>query len=57
MCHPYLESATTLSDYDEEITRISCFCWSAEMDFQCLVRPRSVSVDLKYDVLFLTVFV
>ena len=36
---------------DEEIASTSCFCWSAEIDFQHLARPRNVSVDLKYDVL------
>ena len=48
-------SATALSDYyyDEESARISRFCQSAEMDFQHLVGPRNVSVDLKYDVLCL----
>ena len=33
---------------DEENARI-WLCQSAEMDFQCLVRPRNVTVDLKYD--------
>ena len=33
------------------------FCRAAEMDFQCLAGPRNVSVDLKYDVLCLWVFV
>ena len=52
------ECATALSDYyyedvDEEITRISRFCRSAEMDFQHLAGPRNVGVDLKYDVLCL----
>ena len=37
---------------DEEIARI-WLCQSAEMDFQCLARPRNDSVDLKYDVLCL----
>ena len=52
VCHPYIESATALSDYynDEEIARISGFCWASEMDFQCLAGPTNVSVDLKYDV-------
>ena len=54
MCHPNIESATVLSDVDdEEITRISFFCWAAEMDFHHLARLRNVSVDLKYDVLCL----
>ena len=55
MCYPYIESATTLSDYidDEEIARISGFCRAAEMDFQHLAGPINVSVDLKYDVLCL----
>ena len=38
---------------DEEIARISLNRLSAEMDFQCLAGPRTVSVDLKYDVLCL----
>ena len=38
---------------DEEIERISYFCQSAEKDFYCLVGPRNVSVDFKYDVLCL----
>ena len=37
---------------DEEITSF-WLCQSAEMDFQCLARPRNVSVDLKYYVLCL----
>ena len=56
MLQPYVESATALSDYyvdDEEISRISCFCRAAEMDFHHLARPRNVSVDLKYDVMCL----
>ena len=55
MLQPYIESATTLSDYidDEEIARISEFCRSAETDFHRLARPRYVSVDLKYDILCL----
>ena len=52
MCHPYLESATALSDIDdEEVARFSGFCLAAEMDFHCLARPTNVSVDLKYDIL------
>ena len=38
---------------DEEIARISRYCWSAEMDFQCLAGPKNVSVGLNYDVLCL----
>ena len=55
MCQPYKESTTALSDDidDEEIARISGFCWAAEMDFQRLDEPRNVSVYLKYDVLCL----
>ena len=57
LCQPYIESATTLSDYYyyyyEKIARISGFCPEAEMDFQHLVGPRNVSVELKYDVLSL----
>ena len=52
MLHPYIENATALSDYNEEIATISHFCQSAEMDFQHLTGPRKVSVDLKYDVVF-----
>ena len=33
------------------------FCRAAQMDFQRLAGPRNVSVDLKYDVLCLWVFV
>ena len=54
MCHPYIESATELSDYCvEEIARISCFCRAVESHFQRLAGPINVSVDLKYDVLCL----
>ena len=55
MCQPYIESATTLSDYYyyEKIARISSFCQAAEMDYQRLAGPKNVSVDLKYDVLCL----
>ena len=50
----YIESVTALSDIeDEEIAKTSGFCQSAEMDLHHLARPRSVSVDLKYDVLSL----
>ena len=51
MLQPYIESTTTLSDYntdDEEIAIIFCFCRSAKMDIQRLGGPRNVSVDLKY---------
>ena len=52
MCHPNIECATALSEYNMmKKTRISGFCRSAEMDFHCLAGPRNVSVDLKYDVL------
>ena len=49
-----LESATALADYyyyidDEEIARISGFCWAAERHFQSLAGPKNVSIDLKYD--------
>ena len=54
----YIESATLLFHYiDEEIATISVSCWSAEMDLHCLAGPRNVSLDLKYDVLCLKVFV
>ena len=33
--------------YYEKISRISSFCWAAEMDFQRLARPKNVSVTLK----------
>ena len=38
MLQTYIESATTLSDDidDEEIARISSFCWAAEIDIQRL---------------------
>ena len=42
---------------DEAIARISGFCRSAEMNFHHLAEPRNVSVDLKYNVLCLRVFV
>ena len=42
---------------DEDFARISCFCRTVEFDFQHLAGPRNVSVDLKYDVLCLGVFV
>ena len=43
MCQTYIESATTLSDVnDEEIVRISGFCRASEKDFYRLVRPRNV---------------
>ena len=38
---------------DEEFARISGFCRATEIDFQSLAGPRSVGVDLKYDVLCL----
>ena len=38
---------------DEEIARISSLCRAAERHFQSLAGPRSVSVDLKYDILCL----
>ena len=41
---------------DEEIAKISSFYRAAEMDFQHLAGPRNVSVNLKYDVLCLRVF-
>ena len=49
MLQSYTDSANLLSYYydDEEIAKISGFCQSAEMDFQCLAAPRNVSVDLK----------
>ena len=46
MCHPNKID-------DEEIARISRFCWSEEMDFQHIAGPKNVSVDLKYVVLCL----
>ena len=48
-CQPYIESATALSDDidDEEIARISSFCWVAERHFQRLAGPINVSIDLK----------
>ena len=38
MCHPYIESATPLSDdyYYKEKQKISRFCRLEEKDFQCL---------------------
>ena len=58
MCQPYIESATALFYYiHEEITTISVSCWSADVDLHCLAEPRNVSLDLKYDVLCLKVFV
>ena len=57
MCHPYIEIAPTLSNYysidDEEIARISSFCWSAEIEFHHLDGPKNLTFDLKYDVLCL----
>ena len=50
MCH------AALSD-DEQIARISRFCRLTEMDFHLIAGLRNVSVDLKYDVLCLWVFV
>ena len=45
---PYIESATALSDIDdEEIARKFGFCQVVEMNFHCLARPKNVSVDLK----------
>ena len=38
--------------YSEDLSRISCFCRSAEMDFQRLAGPRNVSVELKYVTVF-----
>ena len=51
MCQPYIESATAISDIDdEEIARI---CRAAKINFHRLARTRNMSVDLKYDVLCL----
>ena len=53
MLQPYIERATTLFDIDyEEIARIQV-CQLAEMDHHHLAGPRSVSIDLTYDVLCL----
>ena len=50
MLQPYIESATALSDInDEEMV----YCRSAEMDFHRLAGPRNVSVNLNYDFLYL----
>ena len=58
MCQPYVVSATALSDYyDEKIIGISGFCRAAERHFQSLAGPKTGSVDLKYNVLCLLVFV
>ena len=35
---------------DEEIERISGFCWSAEMVFHRLTGPKYLNIDYKYDV-------
>ena len=43
MLQPYTDSANLL----EKIAKISGFCQSADMDFQCLAATRIVSVDLK----------
>ena len=52
------ECYRTLDDIDdEEIARISFFCRVAEMYFHHLAGPINVSVDFKYDVLCLRVFV
>ena len=54
MLQPYIESATTLSDDDdEEIARNSLFCRAVERHFQRLSGPRNVNVDLKFDILCL----
>ena len=54
MCHPYIESATAISDYsDEEPQNFRVFFRAADMDFHRLVGLRNVSVDFKYDLLFL----
>ena len=37
---------------DEEIARVSSFCRAAEIDFYCLAGPRNVSIDLKYNALY-----
>ena len=34
---------------DEQIARVSRFCWSAEIYFQRLAGPRNVCVYLNYD--------
>ena len=52
MCQPYMESATTLSDYEEQ-QEFPFFCRAAERHFQSLAGPSNESVDLKYDVLCL----
>ena len=55
---PYVESATALAGYDEEIERKFPFFFfggggGAKMDFHHLAKPKNVSVDSKYDVLCL----
>ena len=51
MCVNPIESSTALFDYEEqqEFPGLS----GGRMDFQCLVGPINVCVDLKYDVLCL----
>ena len=57
----YVESATALAGYDEEIERKFQFFWGgggwAKMDFHHLAKPKNVSVDSKCDVLYLKLFV
>ena len=50
--HQKLTSAMMIL-MNEEIVRITGFCWAADGHFQSLAGPRNVRVDLKYDVLCL----
>ena len=54
---PYVESATTLTGYDEEIERKFPFLvgggGGGEIDFHRLTKPKNMSVNSKYDVLCL----
>ena len=53
MCQPYIESATALADYDEELQEFLVFVGPHKWTFSVLAGPRNVSADLKYDVLCL----
>ena len=51
MCLPHIESATALTDYDEESPEFSIFVGLQKGSSSA--GPINVSVDLKYDVLCL----
>ena len=49
MCQPYIESATALSDYDEESQKFPVLSGCGK-ELPALSWTHNVSIDLKYDV-------